>query len=93
MRAGKTKYTPTREPTVATVDHRFLPKAVWRGLRTPEVMSTSGGKQAIFNAVVSLINPGDEVLMARPYWVTFPEVVVFAGGVPVFIDTEETHSC
>jgi aspartate aminotransferase len=37
-----------------------------------------------------LINPGDEVLMAKPYWVTFPEVVVFAGGIPVFIETEET---
>jgi aspartate aminotransferase len=53
-------------------------------------MATSGGKQAIFNAVVSLINPGDEVLMAKPYWVTFPEVVVFARGKPVFIETEET---
>ena len=53
-------------------------------------MATSGGKQAIFNAMVSLINPGDEVLMAKPYWVTFPEIVVFAGGTPVFIETEET---
>jgi aspartate aminotransferase len=53
-------------------------------------MASSGGKQAIFNAVVSLINPGDEVLMAKPYWVTFPEVVVFAGGIPVYIETEET---
>ena len=52
-------------------------------------MATSGGKQAIFNAVVSLINPGDEVLIAKPYWVTFPEIVVFAGGTPVFIETEE----
>src|SRR5688572_26120532 len=53
-------------------------------------MSSSVGKQAIFNAVVSLIEPGDEVLIPRPYWVTFPEVVVFARGTPVFIDTEDT---
>jgi aspartate aminotransferase len=53
-------------------------------------MSTAGGKQAIFNAVVTLIDPGDEVLIPKPYWVTFPEVVVFAGGKPVFIETEET---
>jgi len=53
-------------------------------------MATSGGKQAIFNAVVSLINPGDEVLIVKPYWVTFPEIVVFARGTPVFIETEET---
>ncbi|HEX5964438.1 MAG TPA: pyridoxal phosphate-dependent aminotransferase, partial [Pyrinomonadaceae bacterium] len=55
-----------------------------------EVMVTAGGKQAIFNAVVTLINPGDEVLIPKPYWVTFPEVVVFAGGKPVFIETEDT---
>jgi aspartate aminotransferase len=35
------------------------------------------------------MTPGDEVLIAQPYWVTFPEIVVFAGGIPVFIDTEE----
>ena len=38
-------------------------------------MATAGGKQAIFNAVVTLIDPGDEVLIPKPYWVTFPEVV------------------
>src|SRR4029453_11864895 len=53
-------------------------------------MGTSGGKQAIFNAVVTLLNPGDEVLIPNPYWVTFPEIVVFAGGKPVYIETEET---
>jgi aspartate aminotransferase len=53
-------------------------------------MGTSGGKQAIFNAVVTIINPGDEVLIPKPFWVTFPEIVVFAGGTPVFIETEET---
>src|SRR6478736_10161204 len=91
MQAGKTKYTPT-------AGTRDLQKAIIEMYRRDfgaiyernEVMATSGGKQAIFNAVVSLINPGDEVLMAKPYWVTFPEVAVFAGGVPVFIETEET---
>ena len=92
MRAGKTKYTPTagtRQLQQAIID--FYQRQFGASYERPEVMSTSGGKQAIFNAVVSLINPGDEVLMARPYWVTFPEIVVFAGGVPVFVDTEETQ--
>jgi aspartate aminotransferase len=53
-------------------------------------MATSGGKQAIFNAVVTLANPGDEVLIPKPYWVTFPEIAVFAGATPVFIETEAT---
>jgi aspartate aminotransferase len=91
MRAGKTKYTATggtRELQQAIID--FYAGSFGTTYERTEVMASSGGKQAIFNAVVSLINPGDEVLMAKPYWVTFPEVVVFAGGVPVFIETEET---
>ncbi len=91
MKAGKTKYTSTggtRELQQAIID--FYSETFGANFERSQVMATSGGKQAIFNAVVSLINPGDEVLMAKPYWVTFPEVVVFAGGVPVFIETEET---
>jgi aspartate aminotransferase len=90
MRAGKTKYTPTagtRELQQAIID--FYRQQFGASYERSEVMATSGGKQAIFNAIVSLINPGDEVLIAKPYWVTFPEIVVFAGGTPVFIDTEE----
>ena len=91
MRAGKTKYTSTggtRELQQAIID--FYARSFGANYERPEVMATCGGKQAIFNAVVSLINPGDEVLMAKPYWVTFPEVVVFARGTPVFIETEKT---
>lgn len=91
MRAGKTKYTPTggtRDVQDAIIN--FYEREFAATYERTQVMATSGGKQAIFNAVVSLINPGDEVLMAKPYWVTFPEVVVFARGVPVFIETEET---
>jgi aspartate aminotransferase len=91
MRAGHTKYTPTagtRQLQQAIID--FYAREFSADYERPQVMATSGGKQAVFNAVVTLINPGDEVLIAKPYWVTFPEIVVFAGGVPVFIDTEET---
>ena len=91
MWAGKTKYTSTggtRELQQSIID--FYASTFGASYERNEVMASSGGKQAIFNAVVSLINPGDEVLMAKPYWVTFPEVVIFAGGVPVFIETEDT---
>ncbi len=90
MRAGKTKYTATagiRELQDAIVD--FYAREFGAAYERAEVMATSGGKQAIFNAIVSLINPGDEVLIPKPYWVTFPEIVVFAGGTPIFIETEE----
>lgn len=90
MRAGRTKYTPTagtQEFRRAVIDHY---EREFRASYSPgEVMATAGGKQAIFNAVVSLIDPGDEVLIAKPYWVTFPEIVKFARGVSVFMDTED----
>jgi aspartate aminotransferase len=90
MRAGKTKYTATagiRELQQALID--FYSDLFGARYERSEVMATSGGKQAIFNAIVSLINPGDEVLIAKPYWVSFPEIVAFAGGTPAFIETEE----
>ena len=91
MRAGRTKYTAAggiREINRAIID--FYKREFGTEYQQNEVMVTSGGKQAIFNAAVTLINPGDECLIPKPYWVTFPEVVVFAGGKPVFIETEET---
>jgi len=50
-----------------------------------ECVVTVGGKHAIFNAVCSLINPGDEVIIGAPYWVSYPDIVKYAGGTPVFI--------
>lgn len=91
MRAGRTKYTAAggvREIQRAIID--FYKREFSNEYQPGEVMVTAGGKQAIFNAAVTLINPGDEALIPKPYWVTFPEVVVFAGGKPVFIETEST---
>jgi len=53
-----------------------------------QIITSTGGKQSIFNAIVTIVGSGDEVLIAAPYWVTFPEAVVFAGGNPKIIDTE-----
>src|SRR6266545_3520434 len=90
MRAGRTKYTPTagtRDLQQAIIG--FYQREFGASYERNEVMATAGGKQAIFNAVVSLINPGDEVLIPKPFWVTFPEIVTFARGRSVFIETEE----
>src|SRR5262252_10233722 len=90
MRAGKTKYTPaagTRDLQQAII-HMYQ-RDFGAIYERNQVMATSGGKQAIFNAVVSLINHGEEVLIPKPYWVSFPEMVTFAGGRSVFIETEE----
>ena len=90
MRAGETKYTPTagtRTLQQAIID--FYQREFGAKYELNEVMATAGGKQGVFNAVVSLINPGDEVLIPKPYWVTFPEIVTFGRGTSVFIETEE----
>ena len=53
---------------------------------TPDQITvTSGAKHAVFNALAALINPGDEVIIPAPYWVTYPELVKWLGGIPVFI--------
>ena len=91
MQAGRTKYTAAggiREINRAIID--FYKREFGTEYQASEVMVTAGGKQAVFNAVVTLLNPGDEALIPKPYWVTFPEVVVFAGGTPAFIETEDT---
>jgi len=91
MRAGRTKYTANagiHELQRAIID--FYQREFGTEYQPGEVMATAGGKQALFNAVVTLLNPGDEALIPKPYWVTFPEIVVFAGAKPVFIETEDT---
>jgi len=55
-----------------------------------QVLITNGGKHAIYNTLATLLDPGDEVLLPAPYWVTYPEAIALGGGVPVFIATDET---
>lgn len=55
-----------------------------------QVLITNGGKHAIYNTMATLLDPGDEVLLPAPYWVTYPEAIALAGGVPVVIPTDET---
>ena len=49
----------------------------------------AGGKQVIFNAILSTINPGDEVLIPAPYWVSYPDIVLLAGGTPKIVICDE----
>jgi aspartate aminotransferase len=56
-----------------------------------ECMITVGGKHVIFNLIQALINPGDEVIIPVPYWVTYQDVVNYAGGKCVFVNTDEAQ--
>ncbi|MBR2779383.1 MAG: pyridoxal phosphate-dependent aminotransferase, partial [Firmicutes bacterium] len=59
---------------------------------TPDqIVVTNGAKQCITNSCIALLNPGDEVLIPSPYWVSYPEIVKIAGGVPVFVETKREN--
>ncbi len=55
-----------------------------------QVLITNGGKQALYEAFATLLDPGDEVLLPAPYWTTYPESIRLAGGVPVEVATDES---
>ncbi len=57
-----------------------------------QVLITNGAKHAIYNSFAALCDPGDEVLLPAPYWVTYPEAIRLAGGVPVIVPTDESTS-
>ncbi|MBA4749724.1 MAG: pyridoxal phosphate-dependent aminotransferase [Alphaproteobacteria bacterium] len=54
-----------------------------------EAIVSTGGKQVLFNAFLSTLNPGDEVIIPAPYWVSYPDMVLLAGGTPVFVPCPE----
>lgn len=56
-----------------------------------EIIVTSGAKQAIFNAVLAVVNEGDEVIIPAPYWVSYPEIVNLANGKPLIVQTREEN--
>ena len=56
-----------------------------------ECMASVGGKHALFNAIQVLVDHGDEVILPVPYWVSFKDIIRYAGGEPVFIPTDEKH--
>jgi len=86
IRSGQTKYTNVDGTAAlkAAIAAKFKRD---NGLDyTPAQISVNvGGKHTLFNALVATIDPGDEVIIPAPYWVSYPDIVNFAGGTPVFI--------
>lgn len=86
-----TRYTPSAGlKSFTEAAAHFYAEQFGANISPTEIAASCGGKQALFNAVCTIINSGDEVLIPKPYWVTFPEIVNFAGGTNVYIETEET---
>jgi aspartate aminotransferase len=87
-----TKYTPaagTVELKQAVVERHA--KDFGTGYKPSECVITVGGKHVIFNLMQALVDPGDEVVIPVPYWVTYKDVVNYAGGKCVFVDTDEAN--
>src|SRR5438128_4885908 len=87
------KYTPT--PGLPELREAIAAKTARDSgyeVEAAQVLVTNGAKQAIYNAFATLLDPGDEVLVPAPFWVTYPEAIRLAGGVPVAVETDETTS-
>ncbi|WP_066684323.1 pyridoxal phosphate-dependent aminotransferase [Christensenella intestinihominis] len=93
IRIGMTKYTPAS----GTLE---LKKAVCTNLKKNhglsyepnQIVISNGAKHSLFNTFQAIVNPGDEVLIIAPYWLTYPELVKMAGGIPVYVEAKESNN-
>ena len=86
--AGKTKYTaPDGMIELKQAICEKFQRDNGLVYRTSQVSVGTGGKQVLYNAIMATLNPGDEVLIPAPYWVSYPDMVYLAGGEPVIINT------
>lgn len=87
IRAGQTKYTDVDGTAEAkdAVAHKFKRDNGLVYARN-QISVNAGGKHTLFNALVATVDVGDEVIIPAPYWVSYPDIVNFAGGTPVFIE-------
>jgi len=94
MQEGKTKYTPvsgTVSLKNAVVDK--FQRENQLSYEANEVMISNGGKQVFYNLCQAILNDGDEVLIPAPYWVSYPDMALLAGGEPVIIPSDDANRC
>ncbi|HEY9800517.1 MAG TPA: pyridoxal phosphate-dependent aminotransferase [Leptolyngbyaceae cyanobacterium] len=86
---GKTKYGPAAgEPKLKEAIARKLQKDNNLDYKPENVIVTNGGKHSLYNLIVALIDPGDEVIIPSPYWLSYPEMVTLVGGKSVIVPTD-----
>lgn len=87
---GKTRYGPAAgEPRLREAIAQKLQKDNGLCYGAENVIVTNGGKHSLFDLMLAIIDPGDEVIIPTPFWVSYPEMVKLAGGSPVMIPTDE----
>src|SRR6478736_2119730 len=89
IRRGETKYPPVSGivPLREAIAQKFK-RENNLDYRPEQTIVGTGGKQILFNAFMATLNPGDEVIVPAPYWVSYPEMVAINGGTPVFVNTK-----
>src|SRR5436853_5705664 len=87
--AGHTRYTAVDGiPELKAAIVRKFQRENQLEYQAPQISVGTGGKQVLYNALAVTLNPGDEVIVPAPYWVSYPDMVLLAGGTPVSVDTK-----
>lgn len=87
IRDGKTKYTPADgTPEIKKAVCEKFKRDNGLDYQPNQITVNNGGKHTIYNAFVATLNPGDEVVIPTPYWVSYPDMAILAGGTPVFAE-------
>ncbi|HDD43437.1 MAG TPA: pyridoxal phosphate-dependent aminotransferase [Candidatus Desulfofervidus auxilii] len=90
IKDGFTKYTAVGGiPELKEAVVNYIAKEYGLNYSPEEVLISCGGKHALYNLFQVILNPGDEVIIPAPYWVSYPPMILLAGGKPVIVETEE----
>lgn len=91
-RRGNAKYTPVPgTPELRDAVSCYFDRAYSTAVPREAIIAANGGKQCIFNACQTLLNPGDEVLVPCPYWISYPDIILLAGAVTVPVPTSSAR--
>jgi Aspartate/tyrosine/aromatic aminotransferase len=92
IRRGETKYPPVSGiPQLREAIAAKFKRENGLDYKPEQTIVGTGGKQILFNAFMATLNPGDEVIVPTPYWVSYPEMVLLCGGTPTFAETTAAH--
>jgi aspartate aminotransferase len=89
IKRGETKYTAVDGiPELKAAIVKKFARENGLTYKPTEISVGSGGKQVLYNALLATLNPGDEVIIPSPYWVSYPDIVMLAGGTPVIVEAK-----
>ncbi|MBL0942396.1 MAG: aminotransferase class I/II-fold pyridoxal phosphate-dependent enzyme, partial [Alphaproteobacteria bacterium] len=93
MQSGQTLYTPVDGiPALKKAIQKKFKQENNLEYELDEIIVSTGAKQALYNAFMATLNPGDQVIIPAPYWVSYPEIVTLAEGEPIFVECPAENS-